>query len=72
MTDVEQGAEAEDHMGPELNEAIKRGMRRASMHWMRAGYEVLAGVGALLDEIATAGDTEDDDVDPGPTKINLD
>ena len=58
----------------ELNEAIKAGFRRASMHWMRAGYEVLAGLGALLDEIAIAGKHADAEgiVDTGPTRIQLD
>ena len=58
----------------ELNDAIKAGMRRAGMHWMRAGYEVLAGLSAFLDEIATVGK---DDVaasapERGPEKIQLD
>ena len=58
----------------ELNEAIKSGMRRASMHWMRAGYELLAGLSAFLDEIATVGKDEDDrqPADLGPEKIQLD
>ena len=78
MTDSPNG-QNEDDSGieelAELNEAIKAGFRRASLHWMRAGYELLAGLGALLDEIATAGkdDEELDDLeDTGPTRIQLD
>ena len=59
----------------ELNDAIKAGFRRASLHWMRAGYEVLAGLGAFLDEIATAGkegEILDEVEDTGPTRIQLD
>jgi len=57
----------------ELQDALRAGLRRAGAHWMRAGYEVLAGVGAFLEEIAGVGtdDREDDDADP-PTKIELD
>lgn len=57
----------------ELNDALKAGFRRAGVHWMRAGYEVLAGLGALLDEIASAGnDDEVSQADAGPQKIQLD
>jgi hypothetical protein len=57
----------------ELNEALKAGLRRAGMHWMRAGYELVAGLGALLDEIASAGKDGSPPVDDrGPTKIQLD
>ena len=38
----------------EQAEALRMGLRRAGMHWIRAGYEVLAGVGALLDEVNRA------------------
>ena len=73
MSDVGSGAETEGDSGADLNEALKRGLRRAGMHWMRAGYEVLAGIGALLDELASAGDGgEGEDETVGPTKINLD
>lgn len=58
----------------DLNDAFKAGFRRASMHWMRAGYELVAGLSAFLDEIAEAGrdGAEDTSVDSGPTKIQLD
>lgn len=35
----------------DFNEALKQGLRRASVHWLRAGYEILAGVGAFLEEL---------------------
>jgi len=35
-------------------EALRLGLRRAGLHWIRAGYEVIAGVGALLDEVNRA------------------
>lgn len=57
----------------ELQNALRAGLRRAGTHWMRAGYEVLAGVGAFLEEISGAGkDDQDDDDADGPTKIELD
>lgn len=43
--------EGNGHRIDDLNEAFKVGLRRAGLHWMRAGYELLAGVGALLDEL---------------------
>jgi len=49
-----EAADAADGNGQrtdDLNEAFKMGLRRAGLHWMRAGYELLAGVGALLDEL---------------------
>ncbi len=76
MTESPNGHEDDGHLEElaELNEAIKAGFRRASLHWMRAGYEVLAGLGAFLDEIATAGkdDGREADEDIGPTRIQLD
>lgn len=38
----------------EQAEALRLGLRRAGLHWIRAGYEVVAGVGALLDEVNRA------------------
>ena len=53
------------------------GLRRAGMHWLRAGYEVVAGWGALLNEVAAArsDETQDDDEergDDGPVRIEID
>jgi hypothetical protein len=39
------------HRTDDVNDAFKVGLRRAGLHWMRAGYEILAGVGALLEEL---------------------
>jgi hypothetical protein len=49
-----QGGEAEMRDRSEQAEAIRLGLRRAGLHWIRAGYEVIAGVGALLDEVNRA------------------
>lgn len=61
----------------EFRDAIKLGFRRAGLHWMRASYEVVAGVGAFLDELAQARkkepDPEHDDPDEdGPVRIDID
>ena len=59
-------------------EVLRLGLRRASLHWLRAGYEVVAGVGAFLDEVAQSrhDDAGDDDdaggIDDGPVRIELD
>lgn len=37
---------------PSLGDAARSGLRRAGFHLMKAGYEVLTGVGAFLEEIA--------------------
>lgn len=62
----------------EYREALRLGLRRAGLHWLRASYEVVAGVGAFLDEIArsrkedTAEGHDDRDPDEGPVRIELD
>jgi hypothetical protein len=56
--------------GEDLNEALKQGFRRAGMHWMRAGYELLAGVGAFLEELSQKS-TEADDPDEPIEHIEL-
>lgn len=53
---------ANGHHNDDFNDALKQGIRRAGMHWMRAGYELLAGVGALLEELAPK--TPDDEPEP--------
>jgi hypothetical protein len=57
--------------------ALAMGLRRATLHWIRAGYEVVAGVGALLNEVTEARkvDREPGDAshnDEGPVHIELD
>jgi hypothetical protein len=37
--------------GTGLRRTMSQGLRRAGLHWLRAGYEMVAGVGALLDEL---------------------
>ncbi len=55
--------------------ALRVGLRRAGMHWLRASYEVVAGVGALLNEVAGARSSESEEDKPeddGPIRIELD
>jgi hypothetical protein len=50
---------------------VKVGFQRAGLHMLRAGYEVVAGVAAFLDEVVRVRrDTAPSD-DEGPTKIEL-
>ena len=61
----------------DMRDALRLGLRRAGMHWLRASYEVVAGVGALLNEItgarkSQAGSDEDEPEDKGPIRIELD
>lgn len=61
----------------DYRDAFRLGLRRAGLHWVRASYEVIAGVGAFLDEVAKArraeADGHDDDFeDDGPVRIELD
>lgn len=63
----------------QYRDAILLGLRRAGLHWIRASYEMVAGVGAFLDEVARARraesqPTDDDDTgEPeGPVRIEID
>lgn len=61
----------------DYREAVRMGLRRAGLHWIRASYEAVAGVGALLDELAKArrgetGPQDEDSGDDGPTRIEID
>ena len=63
--------------GPTYRTAVRVGARRAAIHAVKAGYEMVAGVGAFLEELvlARSGRREPDDVtDPltRPTRIPLD
>jgi hypothetical protein len=58
--------------------AVRTGAKRAALHMVRAGYEVVAGVGAFLEEVVrarsgegSAGD-EAGDALTRPTRIPLD
>jgi hypothetical protein len=57
---------------------VRTGAKRAALHMVRAGYEVVAGVGAFLEEVVrarsgegSAGD-EAGDALTRPTRIPLD
>ncbi len=58
--------------GPDLSAAARAGARRARIHMLKAGYEVLAGLSAFIEELRKAA-TEDGDAEPtGPTRIPVD
>ena len=46
--------------GPDLSDAARVGARRAAIHLVKAGYEVLAGVSAFLEELRKATSEEGD------------
>jgi len=50
------------------------GARRAALHLLRAGYEVVAGAGAFLDEVVAARKqgSEAPVETSGPTRITVD
>ena len=50
---------------------VKMGLQRAGLHMLRAGYEVVAGVAAFLDEVVRVRRDTDPIDDEGPTKIEL-
>ena len=59
--------------GPDFAEAARLGARRAGIHMVKAGYEVLAGVSAFLEELRKAtGDESEEDAATGPHRIPLD
>ena len=57
----------------QLDEAWRLGMRRAGLHLLRAGYEVVAGFEALLEELTRARNADDDEepFDYGTTRIDI-
>lgn len=56
----------------ELSEAARRGLQRAAVHLMKAAIEVVAGLGAFLEEINGPGDPDDDgDAPTGPERIEV-
>ena len=58
---------------PDFSAAAKAGARRAGIHMVKAGYEVLAGVSAFLEELRkAAGDEVDADESDRPQRIPLD
>ncbi|MBT8196900.1 MAG: hypothetical protein HKN01_08475 [Acidimicrobiia bacterium] len=56
----------------ELGDAVRVGLRRAGLHMIKAGYEVVAGVGALIDELVKVrrGDEPESETG-GPTRIEV-
>jgi hypothetical protein len=57
-----------------MRRAVIVGARRAGLHLLRAGYEVVAGAGAFLDEVVRvrrAGEEAASEAD-GPTRIAVD
>jgi hypothetical protein len=62
----------------DYRDAFRVGLRRAGLHWVRASYEVIAGVGAFLDEVARARRDDDQEAgdepgeNDGPIRIELD
>jgi hypothetical protein len=60
----------------DYGDAFRHGFRRAMLHWIRASYEVIAGVGAFLDEVASVrreapGGDDQSEEGEGPVKIDL-
>ena len=52
---------------------LRVGLRRALLHFARAGYEVLTGIGAFVEEVVTTMRTEDEEADgAGPQHIEVD
>ena len=52
-------------------QTIASALERAAVHWAKAGYELVAGVGAFIDEVVN-GDGDDNDGGSGPTRIEVD
>ena len=51
---------------------LRAGLQRAALHFARAGYEVVSGVGAIVEEVVAAVRDEDADGDDrGPEKIDV-
>jgi hypothetical protein len=47
----------------DITEAARRGLQRATVHLMKAAIEVVAGLGAFLEEMGRTQDGDDDDGD---------
>lgn len=56
-----------------LGAGVLRGGRRAAVHMLKAGVEVLKGVEGFFEELAAATRSEpEDSVEKGPKRIPLD
>jgi hypothetical protein len=52
---------------------LRAGVQRALLHFARAGYEVVTGIGALVEEVVSAVRPEGDEPpEPGPQRIEVD
>ncbi len=54
----------------ELSDAARRGLQRAGVHMMKAAIEVVAGIGAFLEEM-NAASPGGADPDGGPQHIEV-
>ena len=56
-----------------MRKAVTTGARRAGFHLLRAGYEVVAGAGAFLDEVVRARKQGEGGVDEPtpPTRVTV-
>ena len=58
---------------PGMRDAAKAGLRRAGFHLLKAGWEVLSGVEAFLDEMSKVRSAPEEGDEPtrdeGPTRI---
>lgn len=53
-----------------MGEAARRGLQRAGVHLMKAAIEIVAGIGAFLEEINSSS-SHDEEPDEGPQRIEL-
>ena len=56
----------------DLGDAARRGLQRAGVHLVKAAIEVVAGLGAFIDELQSARSDESGDEAEGPQRIDLD
>ncbi len=62
-----------DEQRPGLSDAARRGLRRAGAHLVKAAIEVVAGLGAFIEELQSARDDKDDDeTTGGRQRVDLD
>ncbi len=53
----------------ELLDAARAGAMKAGFHMVRAGWEVLAGIGAFVEEMRKVMREDSDEGPPGPERI---
>lgn len=69
-TNPQPDQQAESEPTGSAGDAWGVGLRRAGAHFMKAGYEILAGINALLEEIVSKEDGNGDE-DTGPQRIEV-